>query len=505
MKKILTGLAAIIAALAAVVAIKTLTYPFREQVLVAVVEPREVASDALASHLAEAVRFRTISHQDPAENDVGEFLAFHRWLEKTYPAVHRVLKRETVNEYSLLYTWEGQDASLEPVIFLAHMDVVPVEPRSEGEWTEPPYDGVVSEGFIWGRGALDMKGILVTIMEAVEGQLADGHQPQRTILLGFGHDEEVGGSNGAAQIVELLRDRGVRLQWVIDEGTAITQGIIPGVDAPVALVGIAEKGYVTLELVSQAEGGHSSMPPYDTAATRLARAITKLQQNPFAGGIEEPVSEMLDVLGPELPFAVRAVTANQWLFGPLIDKAISGWLTRNLFPFILRATWWPQINALLRTTIAPTMLQGSSKENILPAEARVTVNFRIHPRDTVESVLEHVRGVVEDPNISVVIASSSGGGWNASPVSATGTEGYKIIERTAREVFREAIVVPALVLGGTDSRHFSEVAEGVYRFGPFVLGSKDPKRIHGTDERISVEGFADAVRFYSRLIDNIDG
>ncbi len=499
MKKLLIGLAAFITVLAAVVVIRTLTYPFGEQVHVIPVEPREINAEAAASHLAEALRFQTVSHQEPADNDASELLAFHRWLEETYPAAHRVLKREIVNEHSLLYTWEGQDASLEPVIFLAHMDVVTVDQDSVGEWTEPPFGGAISGGFIWGRGTLDMKGILVAIMEAVELQVAEGHQPQRTILLGFGHDEEVGGRNGAVKIAELLKSRGVHLKWIIDEGAAITRGVIPGIDRPVALLGIAEKGYVTLGLIAEGKGGHSSMPPYDTAVTRLARAITKLQQNPFDGGIEGVVSEMLDALGPEFPFAARAVIANQWLFGSLIDRVVSRWYRAG-------AGGTKELNALLRTTIAPTMLRGSPKENVLPIYAKALVNVRIHHRDTIHSVREHVSGLFQDdPNVTVVIHSDSPLVSNPSPISETDTEGYRTLERTVREVFPEAVVTPYLVIAATDSRHFGQLAEGIYRFGPLVLDSEDLKRPHGTNERISVDGFADAVRFYIRLIENIDG
>ena len=490
MKKILIGFVALIGVLVLVVSMKTVTYPWKMQVQVPPIEPLELDEDVMASHLAEAVRFKTISHQDPSDNDPNELLAFHRWLQKTYPTAHRVLKRETINEHSLLYTWEGNDPSLEPVIFLAHMDVVPVQPGSEDRWTYPPFAGIVSDGFIWGRGTLDMKGILVGMMEAIEDKVVQGHQPRRNIMLSFGHDEEVSGLNGAAKIVKLLKDRGVRMHWVIDEGGAVTQGVVPGTDAPIAIVGIAEKGYLTLEVIAKDEGCHTSMPPYDTAVTRLAHAIKTLQQNPFRGGIEGPVNEMFDALGPELPFALRAALANRWLFDPLIEKALVG----N-----------PATNALLRTTVAPTMLQGSGKENVCPTEAKAWINIRIHPRDTIDSVFGHVSGLFRDnPWVSVVKASSSRP-RNPSPVSPTDTESYKTIEQTAREIFPQATVVPSLVVVGTDSRHFSEVAEEIYRFSPFILEAVDLKRLHGTNERISVEGFADAVRFYSRLIDNIGG
>ena len=235
--------------------------------------------------------------------------------------------------------------------------------------------------------------------------------------------------------------------------------MIPGIQRPVALLGIAEKGYVTLELTARGDGGHTSMPPYDTAVTRLARSITKLQQNPFPLSIEEPVSQMVDVLGPELPFAARVVFANRWIFDPLINRSLSWWYQSN--DERSRA-----INALLRTTIAPTMLQGSSKENVLPIKARALVNIRIHPRDSIETVLKHVSRLIEDePYVTVAINPSSTFVSNPSSISPTDTEGYNTIERTVREVFPETVVTPYLVIAGTDSRHFAELTEGVYRFG----------------------------------------
>ena len=479
---------ALVAVLAFVVGIKTLTYPWRKQLEITPAERTNLDDNVLATHLSEAVRFRTVSHEDPAESDAGQLVALRDWLERSYRSTHQALKRETINNYSLLYTWQGQDPSLEPVILLAHMDVVPVEPGSERYWTQPPFDGVVSNGYVWGRGALDMKAILVGIMEAVEHEVVRGHQPNRTIMLGFGHDEEAGGQNGAANIVKLLKERGVHAQWVLDEGSAIVRGVFPGLQSPVALIGVAEKGYLTIELIARGNGGHTSMPPYDTAVTRLARAITRLQENPFSGGIEGTASEMFATLGPSLPFYARAALANQWLFAPFLDRLLSG---------------SPPLNAILRTTIAPTMLAGSPKDNVLPSEARAAVNLRIHPRDTVEGVLKHVRSLFSgDLDIRVEFAPGSGFGNNPSGISTTNSGGYVLIERTAREIFPDAIVSPYLVIAATDSRHYSEIAKGLYRFGPFVLNADDLDRPHGIDERVSVEGFANLVRFYIRLMEN---
>ena len=285
--------------------------------------------------------------------------------------------------------------------------------------------------------------------------------------------------------------RGIRLQWVIDEGGAITQGVISGTDAPVAVVGLAEKGYLTLEVIVEDEGCHTSMPPYETAVTRLAHAIKILQQNPLPGGIEGPVNEMFDAIGPELPFVLRAALANRWLFGPLIERELS----KN-----------PATNALLRTTAVATMLEAGQKENVCPTEAKAWVNIRIHPRDTIESVLERVRGLLsDDPNVRLEISSGRNGVRPPSQASGTDTNGYKTIERTIREVFPQAIVAPSLTMAGTDSYHYSSLAEDIYRFSPILLGKEDLKRIHGIDERVGINTFADAVRFYVRLIDNMDG
>lgn len=490
-RKIWIALVALVVVFTLVVVIKTITYPWRAQLNVTPAARTNLDDNALATHLAEAVRFRTVSYEDAAENDVGELVALRDWLARTYPYTHQALKREIISHHSLLYTWQGQDPSLEPVIFLAHMDVVPVESDSEHNWTHPPFDGVITDGYIWGRGTLDMKAILVGIMEAVEHEVVAGHRPKRTIMLAFGHDEEVGGRNGAANIVRLLKERGVHVQWVLDEGSAIVKGVFPGVQPPVALIGVAEKGYLTIDIVARAPGGHTSMPPYDTAVTRLARAITRLQENPFSGGIDGTVSEMFGALGPRLPFYTRVAIANPWLFAPFLNRILSV---------------SPPLNAIMRTTIAPTMLVGSRKDNVLPSEARATVNLRIHPRDTVESVLTHVRSLfADDPDIRVEPAP----GWsinnNPSGISSTNSSGYAIVERTAREIFPDAIVSPYLVIAATDSRHYSEIAKDSYRFGPFLLNADDLDRPHGINERVSVEGFANLVRFYIRLMENTDG
>ncbi len=490
MKRIGTAIVLAVAVLIAVLVTVSLLYPWRSQVETTIIPSIAIDEDQVSQHLAEAIRFQTVFYDDPADNDWSQFQGLHQWLEQTYPSVSRDLSRETVNEHSLLYVWEGVDPALDPVLFLAHLDVVPVQQESERDWTESPFAGVVSNGYVWGRGALDMKAILVGIMEAVEQHLTEGHQPRRSIIIVFGHDEEVGGQNGAVKVTELLRSRGVQFEWVIDEGSAIVEGVVPGLDVPVALLGVAEKGYLTLEIVAQGGGGHSSMPPAETAVTRLAEAISTLQRNRFVGGIDGIASEMFATLGPHLPLTTRVALANRWLFGRFLDNRLSE---------------SPTMNAILRTTSVATMLAGSPKDNVLPTSATATVNVRIHPRDTVETVLTNINELFEDdPTVSVRFDPSSGFSTDPSSISSRDSEGYKLIERTVRQVFPRAIVSPYLVIAATDSRHFAGLAEDTYRFGPMAFAPEDLERPHGTDERIGTSAFANVVRFYYELIRNLE-
>ena len=370
-------------------------------------------------------------------------------------------------------------------MLLAHQDVVPVEPGTEGRWTEPPFEGKIAAGYVWGRGALDDKGSLVAILEAIEHLVAGGAQPRRTVYLAFGYDEEVGGRRGAARIAELLASRSVHPEFVLDEGGALTTGLVTGISAPVALVGIAEKGYVTVSLTAQAEGGHSSMPPPQTAVGILATGLTRLEGQQMPRAIRGPTADMFDYLGPEMSFGARLVMANRWLFGGVLAGRFG-------------AT--PQGNAMLRTTTAPTVLQAGVKENVLPSSARALVNFRILPGDSVGSVLEHVRRVVHDSRITVQTLEETQS--NPSGVTSVDAEPFKLLARTIRQVIPEAIVSPWLVVGATDSRHYARLTPNVLRFVGSSIGEGDLRRVHGTDERVGVRAYADAVRVYLQLLKN---
>jgi len=385
----------------------------------------------------------------------------------------------------LLYRWEGSDPNLEPIAMLAHMDVVPVEPGTEDTWTHGAYEGRIEDGFVWGRGALDMKNILIGSMEAAEMLVSDGFQPRRTIYFAFGHDEEIGGQNGAVAIAALLQSRGVTLDHVLDEGGAIADGLVPGIDGTVALVGVAEKGFASVELLVETTGGHSSMPPAQTAVGILSAGIQRLEANQMPLSYSGATEAMFDYIGPEMGFGPKLFVANRWLFGGLLKRMFGS---------------SPEGSAMLRTTTAPTIFQAGVKANVLPSTARAVVNHRILSGETSADVLGHDRRTISDSRIQVDLVD--GVVSEPTPVSDVDSESFLTLSRTIREVFPGAVVSPYLVVGGTDSRHYAGVARNVYRFSGTLVGADDLGRIHGTDERVAVEAYADLVRFFIRYLQN---
>ena len=436
-----------------------------------------------AGHLARAVQFRTISYDDPAKFDHEAFTGLHRYLEAAFPRVHSALTRETVDRYSLLYTWPGHDPAPAPIVLAGHLDVVPVEAATESDWSFPPFDGQIDGGFVWGRGSFDCKAVVLGLLEAAEALLAAGFSPRRTFLLAFGHDEEVGGTNGAAQIAALLRSRAVCPHYVLDEGLAITEGVAPYVRRPVASIGIAEKGYLNLELSVEVTGGHSSMPPRETAIGILSAAIVRLERHPMPARLAGPAGQMLGSLAREVPPVLRLVMTNQRLFGPLIARLMA----RS-----------PTAAASIRTTTAPTIFQAGVKENVLPTQARAIVNFRLQPGDTIAGVTSRVRTIIADPRVRVAETGTMRS--EPSPVSDTASPGYRAIEQAIARVFAGVAVAPSLVLGATDSRHYAPLGCPCYRFMPFWLRPEDLSRAHGVNERLGVDDYARGVEFYKELI-----
>ncbi|PHQ66903.1 MAG: hypothetical protein COB93_11535 [Sneathiella sp.] len=484
-KKIALFLVLVVVAVVAVIAFRTFSNTPQTPDIAAVTVP-EIDSMAAARRLAEAVRIKTVS--TGLDNPVAapEFDKLHALIDLSFPLVATKLKRETISDHSLLYTWEGTDSSQPPVLLLAHMDVVPVERGTEADWTYDAFSGTIEDGIIWGRGTLDDKQSVFAILEAAELQLAAGFTPKRTLYFAFGHDEEIGGGNGAQKIAELLKSRGIRPAFTLDEGMVIVQGIMPGIDAPIAFIALAEKGYLTLQLTASTKGGHSSIPPRKTAIGKIARAVNRLEENRFPASLQSPAADMFSTLAPHMPLPLKAIISNRWLFDPiLISELGKGGAT----------------NAMVRTTTAATIIDGGTKDNVLPATAIATLNFRLLPGTSVQEAVDRVKTVIDDPDITIEIKQQN----EPSRVSSKDVEGYRVIETTIREIFPDVLISPGLMLAGSDSKHYEDIAENSYRFIPMRFGPDDLSRVHGTNERIYIENYAEIIQFYRQLMENIGG
>lgn len=474
-------------ALAALVVVRTITYGEEPSGTSGPSMAPKIDPQAAARDLSGALQIATVSYSSDAAPASSAFLAMHDYLQQRFPKVHETLQREVVADLSLLFTWRGSDPSLAPILFSAHMDVVPVETGTEGDWTYPPFSGAVADGYIWGRGALDMKNSLIAYMHAAERLIESGFRPQRTIYFAFTHNEEVG-AGAADEIAALLKTRGIRLYYTLDEGLPLTEGIVPGIERPVALVGTAEKGYATIELLATGPGGHSSTPPENTVNERLARALVSVAEHPMPSRLQPPASEMFAHLAADLPLGQRLALANTWATLPVVRAKLTG---------------APATNALIRTTIAPTILESGVKENVLPQHGRAVLNARLLPGDSLGDVLAHLREVIDDPGIEFNVLGNEPS--EASAITRSDTPLFAILRESIHQVFPGVAVAPSLLVGRTDSRRYQEIADSSFRFLPSRLGPEDLRRIHGTDERIQVENFAEIVRFYAQLMINTAG
>ena len=439
--------------------------------------------DPACGHLARAIRCRTVSSSE-GDMNMAPFAELHNELEAMYPLVHKHLKKEVVNEGSLLYYWKGQDPGAKPVLFMGHLDVVPVEAGTEKDWEHDAFSGAIEDGYVWGRGAMDIKIQVITILDAVERVLSEGFIPRTDIYLAFGHDEEPGGREGAAKVAALLRERGVRFEFLMDEGGVIAYGALPGVSEPSAVVGICEKGYLNVEMTAQGEGGHASQPPAHTALGILARAAARLEANPFPRRITPPARVMLQYAGPHMGFVSRLAIANLWLMAPVVKKIFGASATGN---------------ALLRTTMAVTVAQGAPEPNILPQTARMVTNVRIAPGMTGADVLDYMGKIIGDPRVRLRPYRLD----EPSKVSSTESRAFGLIRDGVAAVCPEAFVMPYLMVAGTDVPKYEDLAEDCYRFTPYTADKDDLERIHGTNERLSTVNVARCVAFYRHIIQNI--
>ncbi len=472
---------AVIVILGGVIAIRTMTFSSK-QLPAGQKITYSIDKNQAAQRLAGSTKFKTVFNEDISKVDYEPFAKQQEYLKQSFPLVYSNLEVKVINGYGLLYMWKGSDPQKKPILLLAHQDVVPAV--DEG-WTYPPFSGTVADGYIWGRGTLDDKSALLSMLEALEYLIKDGFKPTRSVYLASGFDEEISGMQGAGKIAQYFKEQGQDFEMITDEGFLLITGAVPGIKGPVALIGTAEKGYLNLELSAQSEGGHSSMPPRQTTAGIVAAAVDKLEKNPFPAKLTGgPAGQMFEYLGPEMSTLYKTVFANTWL----LDGVIQGILSAS-----------PSTDATLRTTTAPTMLKGSDRENVLPKRSWAVVNFRLFPGETIEGVKQRVIKVIDDPRVTVKVY---GEGNEASPVSGTDTNAFKTFSKTIRDVFPEAVIAPGMTNSASDATRYIGLSPNILRFLPQRFTNEELVLLHGTNERISIDNYSEMIDFYIQLIKN---
>ena len=473
---ILLGLGAIVLFLLAVILIRTLF--FRPKAGPKLLEGEEVFDrDKVISNLQALIRCKTVSYQDKALEDDGEFEKLLALLPKLYPNVTKTCPMTRFPGRGILFHWKGRNPG-DPAVLMAHYDVVPV---SEEGWEKPPFDAVLEDGVLWGRGTLDTKVTFGGILFAAEHLIKKGFVPERDVYLAFSGSEEVSGE-GAPAMVQYFKEKGITPSMVVDEGGAVVEGVFPGVSQPCGLIGIAEKGMMNVEYRVKSSGGHASAPGPHTPVGILSRACCRMEKKPFPSHLTKPVKEMFDTLGRHSTFLYRIIFANLWCFSWVLD--------------LLARSSGGDMNALLRTTVAFTQMEGSSASNVIPPEATMVSNLRLNPEDTVASALETIQKTIDDDTVTLTVLS----GMDPSPISRTDCEGYDKVASAVASTWKGAVVSPYLMIQCSDSRHYGAISDKVYRFSALDLTSEERATIHGHNERIRVETAHRAAEFFIRLI-----
>lgn len=445
------------------------------------------ADKAIQSRFQKAITFQTVSYE-PGNYNRNELYRFLQYVLQEFSDVisHPLVEHRVIGNYSLLLYIRGNDLTLKPYLIASHFDVVPASNES---WEVPPFEGRIQDGYFWGRGTLDVKNGVMGSLEALKFLLKQGYKPQRSFYLAYGHDEEVSGWDGALQIATYLKSQGVKLEFLVDEGTVIFKDAVPGMKVPYAVIGVAEKGYITVELSVHTSGGHSSMPPPETSIGIMSKAVVKLEACPMPVLFDSsgPVREMFESFAPQVPVYLRIILANLWLFSPIFTRV----LERN-----------PSTNGFLRTTTAVTIFNAGVKSNVIPTSAKVIVNHRVHPRNTLKEVLDHDRRCINDDRINIRVITS----MKPSHVSRYDKDafGFQVISQSVRQVFSDIGVSPGLMIANTDTRHYLELTDAVYRFMPSILSPEDAKRIHGFNERLGVENYERTINYFYHLMRNAD-
>lgn len=466
----------IFAALLAVLMIRTWRFtPHAAEKMKA--EPMALDCDEVIGNLQKLVRCKTVSFVDERLEDKAEFEKLIGLLPQLYPNVFATCRFERLEEKALLFCWKGMTSG-EPLVLMAHFDVVPVE---EDGWDKPPFAAVIEDGKMWGRGTLDTKVTVNGILSAAEHLIKQGFTPERDIYFAFSGQEE---SNGPAadHIVDWFEKQGITPSMVLDEGGAVVERVFPGVAAPCAMIGIAEKGYLNVRYRVKSAGGHASAPEPNAPVERLAAACTRVTKKPFAYHMTAPAAKMFDTLGRHSTFVYRMIFANLWLFSPVLDG-------------ICRAAGG-DLNALLRTTVAFTQMQGSAAANVIPPTAQMVSNIRINPAESVASVLAQLRKRVADDGVEIEAFDA----MEPSRISTVDCDGYRALTQTIGEVWNGCIVAPYLMVQCSDSRHYGRISDRVYRFSAMDLNDEERASIHGHNENIRLDTVCRTVEFYLRLM-----
>jgi carboxypeptidase PM20D1 len=437
--------------------------------------------DSAIQHMSRAIQIPTISIAEKAPIDTVAFNAFGSFLEQAYPLIHQHLSKTMINQFSFVFEWKGQNAALPPFVLMGHYDVVPVEANVINQWKVAPFSGALMDSCIWGRGATDDKLGVISILEATEAMLRRNFTPQRTIYLCFGHDEELRGRSAAA-VVDYLAQKQVRPEMVLDEGGEITEAEIKEIDRPVAIIGVAEKGYASFELSVQKEGGHSSIPARETAIDILTAALYKLRNTNPPARLTPPVTAFLHRISSSSDnFLHRMAGANMWLFEGLTKRIMSA---------------RPEGYAMIHTTIVPVIIESGVKENIIPATAKATVNTRILPGETAQTVEDYIRNTIDDKR--VVIKKNSKSNSEPSSVTSISSPAFKRVESAINKIIPRVITTPYLSVGGTDSRHYRRLSDGVVNFFPMT----DSKGFHGINERLPLRDLQRSIQFIMTIIED---
>lgn len=506
MKKIILGIIVIVIVLVLVLIIKTFTYSFTSIKQLAITPAEFPINEKAIKRLSEAIQIPTISTVEYNETNFAPFEQFHSFLQEAYPLVYEKLETDTVNTYGLVFHWKGKNSALKPLLFLSHYDVVPVNNYDfsnppaytpvfnlnekatplntyQDAWTYPPFSGAVDHGRIYGRGTLDMKGMLISIMEAADDLLIDGFQPEQDIYFAFGHDEEVSGRQGALRIADYFKKKNIEFDAVYDEGGYVVSpgSVIKSIDKAIALVGVAEKGFLTLQMTVKGIGGHSSMPPKKGSLVLASEIIEKLNTDQMPAMLTTPIEYFLKNVGGAMDFKSQLAIANQWLLKGLLIKNLENDAASN---------------ALIRTTTAITMAHSSDAPNVLSATTEITVNFRILQGNTVDDVLNHVKKLCEGYDVDYKVISSR----EPSKISDINGAPFHKVQKTIAEVYPNAIISSYLTIGGTDAYKYEIVSDNVFRFMPVEINQYDQRLIHNDNESLTIDNYMRMIHYFKLLM-----